>query len=97
MMGYNYERGVKEMVHNFGHRAESILCRQFGSQPFLQQLYRLQPMSVCRNDYEEWLLDHGTVHRKPGGAEYGQDEVAWVTALKPTWFQLAVYPNLVNR
>jgi hypothetical protein len=97
MMGYNYERGVKEMVHNFGHRAESILCRQFGSQPFLQQLYRLQPISVCRNDYEEWLLGHGTVHRKPGGEEYGQDEVAWVTALKPIWFQLAVYPNLVNR
>jgi len=96
VMGYNYQRGVKEMVHNFGHRAESILCRQYGSQSFLQQLYRLQAAANCKNDYEEWLLNHGTVHRKPGGEEYGQDEIAWITALKPNWFQLAVYPNRVN-
>lgn len=97
MMGYNYQRDVKEMVHDFGHRAESILCRQYGSQAYLQELYGLQATPACKNDFEEWLLDHGTVHRKPGGEDYGQDEVAWVTALKPTWFQLAVYPNLVNK
>lgn len=97
MMGYNYQRDVKEMVHNFGHRAESILCKQYDSQTYLQQLYGLQPTAAYKNDYEEWLLGHGTVHRKPGGEDYGQDEFAWVTALKPIWFQLAVYPNLVNK
>lgn len=96
MMGFNFERDVKEMVHDFGHRAESILCRQFGSQPFLQSLYRLQPEPVCKNEFEEWLLEHGTVHRKPGGEEYGQDEAAWVRALKSVWLFPAVNPNLVR-
>ena len=27
MMGFSYERGVREMLHNFGHRAESILYK----------------------------------------------------------------------
>lgn len=29
MMGFNYERGVGEMLENFGHRAESILSHVF--------------------------------------------------------------------
>lgn len=98
MMGYNYQRDVKEMVHDFGHRSESILARQFGSQNFLQQLYSPQAaaLSAPKNDYEQWLLTNGTVHRKPGGQEYGQDEMAWVTALKPAWFPLAIDPNKVQ-
>ncbi len=31
IMGFNYERGVGEMLENFGHRAESMLARAFGS------------------------------------------------------------------
>ena len=30
IMGFNYERGVGEMLENLGHRAESILSRVFG-------------------------------------------------------------------
>lgn len=97
MMGYNYERDIKEMVHDFGHRAESILSAQFGSQGFMQQLYGLQTLGPCKNEYEEWLVEHGTVHRKPGGVEYGQDEFAWVKALKPGWLPSVVNPNLVTR
>jgi hypothetical protein len=98
VMGYNYERDVKEMVHDFGHRAESILARQFGSVPFLQQLYAQQPpnpLPAPKNDFEQFLLTHGTVHRKPGGADYGQDEMAWVSALRPAWFPPAVNPGPV--
>lgn len=98
IMGYNYQRDVKEMVHDFGHRAESILARQFGSQPFLNQLYAPQPPSAAslpapRNEFEQFLITNGTVHRKPGGADYSQDETAWVTALKPVWLPPAVDPN----
>jgi len=98
IMGYNYERDVKEMVHDFGHRAESILARQFGSQTFLHQLYGPQPPSaqtslVPHNDFEKFLLVNGTVHRKPNGAEYSQDETAWVTALNRSWFPPVVDPN----
>ncbi|MGC8832793.1 MAG: hypothetical protein ACP5R4_01965 [Armatimonadota bacterium] len=31
IMGFNYERGVGEMLEDLGHRAESILTRVFGS------------------------------------------------------------------
>lgn len=101
MMGFNYQREVKEMVHDFGHRAESILAKQFGSASFLQQLYSPQTpaaaaLSAPKNDYEQFLLTNGTVHRKPGGADYGQDEILWVTALKPAWFPAAVDPNKVQ-
>jgi hypothetical protein len=30
VMGFNYERGVGEMLENFGHRAESMLSHAFG-------------------------------------------------------------------
>jgi hypothetical protein len=96
VMGYNYERDVKEMVHDFGHRTESILARQFGSAPFLQQLYAQQTANLTpKNAFEQFLLTHGTVHRQPGGADYSQDEMAWVSALLPAWFPPAVNPGLV--
>jgi hypothetical protein len=47
------------------------------------------------NDFEKFLLAHGTVHRKPHGAEYSQDETAWVNALKPEWFPPVVDPNRI--
>ncbi len=98
IMGYNYQREVKEMVHDFGHRTESILARQFDSQAFLQQLYSSQPPTATtvpapKNDFEQFLMARGTVHRKPGGADYSQDEIAWVTALKLEWFPPVVDPN----
>lgn len=31
IMGFNYERGNAEMIHSFGHRAESSMTRVFGS------------------------------------------------------------------
>jgi hypothetical protein len=31
VMGFNYERGVGEMLENFGHRAESIMRHVYGS------------------------------------------------------------------
>ncbi len=98
MMGFNYQRDVREMVHDFGHRAESILGRQFKSQPFLDELYKPAAGlgSAPKNDFEKFLQSAGTVHRKPGGEDYGQDEVAWVTSLKPEWFPAAVDPNRVK-
>ncbi|MGB7874281.1 MAG: hypothetical protein WBL25_07840, partial [Anaerolineales bacterium] len=40
IMGFNYEREVKEMVHDYGHRAESLLAKSFDSDTFLRKLYR---------------------------------------------------------
>lgn len=101
IMGFNYERSVKEMLHDFGHRSESILSRQFGSQPFLQKLYSGQKFAFentaePKNEFEQFLKRQGTVHRFPGGAEYGQDEVSWLQALKTEWFSQIADPNLVK-
>lgn len=95
MMGFNYQRGGQEMIHSFGHRAESILARHFGSQEFQNKLYAAQPIPAPKNEFEQWLLQHGTVHRTPGGADYGQNEFSWVSAMKNEWWPLVVDPNKV--
>jgi hypothetical protein len=96
IMGFNYEREVKEMVHDYGHRAESLLAKQFGSEEFLRRLYDQQPTPAPANAYEQFLLDVGTVHRKPGGQEYGQDEFAWLSSMQPEWWPPTIDPNLVG-
>jgi hypothetical protein len=95
MMGFNYQRGAQEMIHSFGHRAESILCKHFNSQDFQNRLYSGQPTPAPKNEFERWLLEHGTVHRAPGGQDYGQNEFVWASALKSEWWPLIVDPNKV--
>jgi hypothetical protein len=96
IMGFNYERDVKEMVHDYGHRAERILAKKFGSDVFLSQLYDTQTAPAPRNAFEQFLLDRGTVHRTPGGKDYGQDEFAWLTAFQPEWWPPTIDPNRVK-
>jgi hypothetical protein len=95
IMGFNYERDVKEMIHDYGHRSESLLAKHFGSEVYLRKMYGLGSTSAPSNAYEKFLLDLGTVHRKPGGEEYGQDEFAWLTAMDPEWWSPTIDPNLV--
>jgi len=96
IMGFNYERAAREMVHDYGHRAERILAKHFRSETFLDKLYRLEPTPAPRNAFEQFLLDHGTVHRKPGGEEYKQDEFAWLSAMPPEWWPPTIDPNQVQ-
>lgn len=96
IMGFNYERDVKEMIHDYGHRSESLLAKHFGSETFLAGIYGLQTGLASSNGYEQFLANVGTVHRKPGGAEYGQDEFAWLSAMKPEWWPPTIDPNLVQ-
>lgn len=96
IMGFNYERDVKEMIHDYGHRSESLLAKQFGSEAYLRKMYGQQSTSAPSNAYEQFLVDLGTVHRKPGGEEYGQDEFAWLTAMQPEWWPPTIDPNHVQ-
>ncbi len=96
IMGFNYQRDVKEMVHDYGHRAESLLAKHFGSETYLRKLYAQQSTPRPANAYEQFLLDLGTVHRKPGGEEYGQDEFAWLSGMQPEWWPPTIDPNLVG-
>ncbi|MFN8410819.1 MAG: hypothetical protein U0Z26_00375 [Anaerolineales bacterium] len=95
MMGFNYQRGVQEMIHSFGHRAESILAKHYGSQNFQNKLYNQQPTPAPKNEFEQWLIQHGTVHRLPSGPDYSQNEFSWLAALKSQWWPLIIDPNKV--
>jgi hypothetical protein len=95
IMGFNYERDVKEMVHDYGHRAENILAKYFDSETYLRRTHRQKPTPPPVNAYEQFLLEVGTVHRVPGGEEYGQDEYTWLAAMQPDWWPPTIDPNLV--
>jgi hypothetical protein len=56
IMGYNYQRGVGEMLENFGHRAESIMKRVYQNK---------------RGDDNLWERFIRHEHKNPGQAEVG--------------------------
>ncbi|MEO6132655.1 MAG: hypothetical protein ABIQ02_12465, partial [Saprospiraceae bacterium] len=59
IMGYNYERGVAEAMHSFGHRVESAMVHTFG---------RWDYNAVDKNDWEKFASYDKVV---PGGANIG--------------------------
>jgi len=105
IMGFNNQRGVDEMVHDYGHRSESILAYHFGSVTLLNAMYPdpnkygkvpLPPNSELpppQNDFDRYLLANGTVHRAPGGIDYSQDVSVWLTKLQPDWWPPTIDPN----
>ena len=104
IMGFNYERAVDEMVHDYGHRVESCLAYHYGSTTLLNAMYPdpakydqvpLPPnaeLPAPQNDFDRFLLDHGTVHRKPGGIAYSQDVAAWLALLPADWWPCTIDP-----
>ena len=79
IMGFNYERGVAEMIHDIGHRMESIMAYVYDSFDTLQRAYsavnpNVQPPVTParfmnpRNDFERFMLYEKIA---PGRAEMG--------------------------
>jgi hypothetical protein len=79
IMGFNYERGVAEMIHDMGHRMESIMAYVYNSVGVLQNAYKsvnpaVQPpvgpekFTNPKNDFERFLLFEKIA---PGRAEMG--------------------------
>lgn len=79
MMGFNYERGVPEMVHDMGHRMESIMAYIYNSFNTLQNAYNSvnpnihppvgpEKFTNPKNDFEHFLLFEKIA---PGRAEMG--------------------------
>jgi hypothetical protein len=104
IMGFNYFTPVKNMLHDYGHRAENILAVQFRSTDFLDKLYAddgvTGPLPATtdtpKNAFEQYLLEAGTVHRTPGGPAYSQDEYAWLSGLSADWWPATIEPNMVQ-
>ncbi len=97
IMGFNYERGNAEMLHSFGHRAESSMTKVFGS------------WDVNRAPLHDWdLYGHnkgqtstssdifqcGTVHFPPNGiVDYDYSNSAYVESGCDDWDN---YPDLTG-
>ena len=91
MMGLNYERGVGEELHSFGHRCESIMSRTFGSWDITQS----------RHDWERFTHNIGqspdaacgSAHYPPNGtSDYDYANPTVVTSTAIDW-ELN-FPNL---
>ena len=79
IMGFNVQRGVAEMIHDIGHRMESIMANVYDSFDTLQNAYNSvnpnvqPPVSPARftnpqNDFEHFMLFEKIA---PGRAEVG--------------------------
>jgi hypothetical protein len=79
IMGFNYQRDVGEMIHDIGHRIESIMAHVYGSFDTLQNAYNAVKPEVQspvgpdkfmnpRNDFERFILFDKIA---PGRAEVG--------------------------
>lgn len=79
IMGFNYQRGVAEMVHNVGHRTESIMAHVYDSFNKLMSAYAavnpaVQPpvspsqFANPKNDFERFMLYEKIA---PGRAQVG--------------------------
>jgi len=96
VMGFNYERGVAEAVHSFGHRCEGILSLTVGK----GQWYEAEPGNPWRA-FSLQDVDHpgeagvGNVHGGPNaqsGYDYARQKAVMATA--DDWFN---YPNLTGK
>ena len=71
MMGLNYERGVAEAIHSFGHRAESILTHVYGSWNSGTTVLHLWDKFTKYNLEAPGMAACGNVHFPPNGvADY---------------------------
>jgi hypothetical protein len=112
VMGFNYERGLAEMLESFGHRVERTLSRAFGADQQLDWYYRRENYGVVPRpavtQWEQYLSDHGTVHRDAGAPKLNPDGSAadyswrssmedhhqnWLAGLLPDWWRRVVNVN----
>jgi hypothetical protein len=77
IMGFNYERGVGEMLENFGHRAEFTM----------DQVYRL---AAGENLWQRFIRHHRT---HPGQAEVGSIHFAPNSRQDYDWGNLSAVPS----
>ncbi len=93
IMGFNYERGVGEMLEDFGHRTESIMRRVYGSWE-AEETHAWNRFTL----YEKLAPGKaacGNVHFAPNSAsdyDWGNPTQVWSTC--DDWLD---YPNLTGK
>mgnify|MGYP000709086860 CR=1 FL=1 len=97
IMGFNYERGVGEMLEDLGHRAESIMKQVFADQRGEANLWE----RFCRYDKtDRGRAEVGNVHFAPNSVkDYDWGNQSRVLSRCDTWRRfpdLSGEPRLVN-
>jgi hypothetical protein len=94
-MGFNYERGVGEMLENLGHRAESILSRVF------QRTIDEENLWERFNRYDLSYPGHaevGTVHFSPNSErDYDWGNRRYVLSNCDDWYNFPNFEGEVRR
>ncbi|MGE5072324.1 MAG: hypothetical protein ACM3MF_02765 [Anaerolineae bacterium] len=106
VMGFNYERGVGEMLHSYAHRSESILAKVFNSLDFLMWAYKpgRSPATItpgqALNLFQRFVLFEqiapgmsgvGLVHYPPNGAK--DYDLGNPNLVKSTCYDWMQFPN----
>ena len=92
IMGWNFERGVAEALHSFGHRSESIMDHSYGNQsPDLDNNW---DRFTYQDRYGSGLGGIGNIHFPVNGlSDYDYDNRSFVLSTADEW---ASYPNLTG-
>ncbi len=91
VMGFNYERGVGEMVHAFGHRVESILGQTFSKVGDPANLYK---QFVLYDKEAPGQAALGTIHYPPNAEQdYDYNNLRKVPSNCDDWLN---FPNFTK-
>jgi hypothetical protein len=96
VMGFNYERGLTEMLHNFGHRAEGILAQVIARGIWQQnEANDWNSFSLVAAPVSSAPYGHcGNVHYPPNGlSDYDYGNQRFVSSDCDDWLN---YPNRTN-
>jgi hypothetical protein len=92
MMGWNFERGLGEAIHSYGHRAESILGHSYG--PWQQDQSNHWNKFALQNRQAPGLGGIGNVHFPVNGTfDYDYANGTLVSSNADDW---ATYPNFAG-
>jgi len=95
VMGWNYERGVAEAIHSFGHRAESALWKVYGR----WDLHAAEPnaweLFTAIDKELPGKAQVGNIHYPPNGAaDYDYSNTRYVISYADNWKR---YPILLDQ
>jgi hypothetical protein len=97
VMGFNYERGVGEMLHSFGHRCESCIGQVFSKLPDSKNLYK---RFALYDKVAPGLAELGTIHFPPNAEkDYDYNNPRKVISNCDDWYNFPGFKNetrLVN-
>jgi len=84
VMGFNYERDLREMVHSYCHRIESIMVHVTKSSYIYRTYSNEWKNPQC--DWDRWVEQNGNTHNKRGEPPYSQDEFEWLKKFR--WWHM---------